>query len=698
MNKYTFSGGLLFVFILIVGVGIFMREEVSANECTIKTVSDIEQLFAYDPKEIKSRFAATMEHIQDVVDAILAIPNDERSFCNTFKSIDDLVRYITTHIAPLFDQSYVNPSKEIRDLVQFEYLQLEQVMQNLMSKNVALYKACKAYVEGNYNKEKESLSQEERRFVTELMKRFKRNGLDLPADKIKELKEITNKINALEIEFDKNIAEENRKIHVTREELGGLSDDFINNLKKTDDGKYILGTDYPTFFGVMNNSTVETTRKQMYDLFSNRAYPVNMPVLDKVIALRDKLAHILGYNSYAEYELDDQMIKTPKHAYDFIDGLIADSQNKQKDEFEKLTKELPSSVILDAEGKFKPWDIRYVKEQYKKKHFNLDDEKIAEYFPVDNTLKEIFDIYQTLLDLKFEPITINNLWHPEVLAIKVTNKQTNGIIGYLLLDLYPREGKYTHACHDTLLAAQKLSNGSVCPALSIVIANFPKPQNGRPGLLKYDDVKTFFHEFGHAMHALLGSTEMATFAGTAVKKDFVETPSQMFEKWLDDTELLQRIGRHYKTGEPLPKEIIDKLVGIVRFDSGSFIATQGYYSLLSLDYFSPGEKKDTQGISEELAKKILTYTQWDPNNHFQASFGHLMGYGAQYYGYLWSRVFAIDLFDTIKKEGLLSPKAGQRLISSILGRGGSKDPDVLLKDYLGREPNQKAFLKEYGIN
>ncbi len=697
MNKYTFSGGLLFVFILIVGVGIFMREEVSAHECTIKTVADIEQLFSYDPQEIKKRFAAVTEYLRDGVEDILAVPVNDRSFANTIKPIDELSRYVTIHISPLFDQSYVNPSKDIRHLVQAEYLQLDQVMQNVLSKNVELYKACESYVNGNYKKEKAGLNSESVRLVTELMKRFKRNGLDLPADKLNELKDITNKLNALEIEFDKNIAEENRKLHVTREELAGTSDDFINNLKKTDDGKYILGTDYPTFFGVMNNSTVEATRKKMYELFENRAYPANMPVLDKVIALRDKLGKLLGYNSYAEYELDDQMIKTPKRAYDFINGLIDEARSKQKDEFEKLTKELPASVVLDADGKIKPWDKRYLKEEYKKKHFNLDDEKIAEYFPVDNTLKEVFDIYQTLLDLKFESIKINNLWHEDVRAIKIIDKRTDNIIGYLLLDLYPRDGKYTHACHDTLVAAQKLPNGTICPALSIVIANFPKPQNGRPGLLKHDDVKTFFHEFGHAMHALLGATEMVTFAGTSVKTDFVETPSQMFEKWLDDEELLQRIGRHYKTGEPLPKDIIEKLVGIIRFDSGSFIAGQGYYSLLALDYFGPGEKKDTQEISEKLYKKSLPYTQWVPDTHFQAAFGHLMGYGAQYYGYLWSRVFALDLFDTIKKEGMLSPKAGQRFIDDILGKGGSEDPNVLLKNYLGREPNQEAFLKEYGI-
>jgi thimet oligopeptidase len=697
VNKYTFSGGLLFVLLVFVGTGLFMRKEIQAGECVIQGIDDIERLFSYDPQEIKKRFAMVEEYITEQVDDILVIPAGDRSFDNTMRPLDSIVRFVTANIVPLFDQSYVNPSSEIRNLVQQEWVALEKFIQDKVEKNVDLFKACQAYVAQNYKKQQKDLSPESQRFVDEIMLKFKRSGLDLPADKLNELKDVTNKISALTIEFDKNIAESNKKIHVDRAGLDGLSNDFIEGLEKDADGKYILGTDYPTYHAIMKQCIVEDTRKRMYQLYNTRAYPVNIEVLNKIIALRDELAKILGYKSFAEYELEDQMIKTPKRAYDFIEALMKRAKGKQLEEFEILTKELPQSVSLSADGKMKPWDVAYLKEEYKKKHFSIDDEKVAEYFPVDHTLQEIFTVYQTLLGLKFEPVTIKGLWDPEVKSIKVVNKEDDRVLGYLLLDLYPRPGKYTHACQDTLVFAEKLSDGSYCPALSIVIANFPKPQNGRPGLLKFDDVKTFFHEFGHAMHALLGRTELATFSGTSVKRDFVETPSQMFEQWLDDKEVLQTIGRHYITGEALPENIIKKLSELLKFDSGSFVEGQGVYSLLALDVFGPGAHKDTHAIAEKLYKNALPNTQWDPDNHFEAAFGHLTGYGAQYYGYLWSRVFALDLFEQIEKEGLLSPKAGQRFIKEVLGRGGSADPDVLLKNYLGREPNQEAFFKAYGI-
>jgi thimet oligopeptidase len=216
-------------------------------------------------------------------------------------------------------------------------------------------------------------------------------------------------------------------------------------------------------------------------------------------------------------------------------------------------------------------------------------------------------------------------------------------------------------------------------------------------LLKRSDVSTFFHEFGHALHGLLGRTAIASMSGTSVKRDFVELPSQMLEEWLNDKEILQHISEHYVTGTSLPDELIETILTIKNINSGMFIQRQVYLSLLSLAYFDAGQHKDVEAVMKALYKKMRRYTWYDESDHQFASFGHLTGYAAKYYGYMWSRVFALDLFDTIKQHGLLDPEIGQRYVSTVLSKGGSKDPNELLQDFLGRAPNQEAFIRDLGL-
>jgi thimet oligopeptidase len=229
------------------------------------------------------------------------------------------------------------------------------------------------------------------------------------------------------------------------------------------------------------------------------------------------------------------------------------------------------------------------------------------------------------------------------------------------------------------------------------MANFPQSSATKPSLLKHSDVTTFFHEFGHAIHALLGATEMASFSGTAVRRDFVEAPSQMLEKWMYELDILRKVSGHYQTGKPLPEQIIKTLKDIKKFDAGNLTVRQAFLSQLALDLFNAIQPKDTTRYIHELHKRMIKNIDLDPEYHMQASFGHLTGYGAKYYGYLWSNVFAADMFNEIKKHGLLNPTIGRKYKGAVLGKGGSAKPDKLLKNFLGREPNQKAFLEEMGL-
>jgi len=358
--------------------------------------------------------------------------------------------------------------------------------------------------------------------------------------------------------------------------------------------------------------------------------------------------------------------------------------------------ELPAGVSREPDGKLNPWDLSYIKNSYKKKHFAFDEREVAEYFEATKTINGLFDIYQKFLGLKFKLVKPSWAWHEDVQAIEVFDANTNTLRGYIALDLHPRENKYKHACCYPLIHTIKKGDQAT-PSFSVVIANLAKATSDRPALLKHSEVTTFFHEFGHAMHGLLGTTEMNGFSGTSVKTDFVEMPSQMFEEWMYDQQMLKNVSAHYQTGKSLDDKTIDTLIALKKFDSGYFVLRQCWLSLVSLEFFKEGAAKDTNAITKRLSEKLSPWIRFEPETHFQSSFGHLMGYGAKYYSYMWAKVFALDIFDKVKQEGLLNPQTGKIFAARVLGRGGSVDPDEILKEFLGREPNQKAFLHDLGM-
>jgi len=229
------------------------------------------------------------------------------------------------------------------------------------------------------------------------------------------------------------------------------------------------------------------------------------------------------------------------------------------------------------------------------------------------------------------------------------------------------------------------------------MANFPKATADKPALFTRNDVSTFFHEFGHALHAMLGRTALAGQAGTSVKRDFVELPSQMLEEWLWDRQILKMVSGHYKTGEPLSDELIDTILKLKTFDTGNFVQRQVMLSAIALNYYLPGADKDLYAILYDMSSTYRPQFARHHEDHFYASWGHLTGYAAGYYGYLWSRVFAQDIFEQIKHYGLLDHTIGKKYIDTIIGRGGSADPNQLLYDFLGREPSSDAFFKDLGL-
>lgn len=700
MNKLIIVLCIVILAGLTVGIGLCQKEQ-KMKELNgvvyVEDVADIKALFPKTAAQITQETNTLLEQTKKDLGAIIAIPNENRTFQNTIQSLDTIISLSPLAVKGNLFQTLemTSPQEAIRTAAHDAMLKIQSFWVDAVSTNRALYNACKWYAE--HVAPKENLTQEEKYYLQDLIEGFERSGLHLPDEQLEHVKKLKKELAQLSLEYEKNLAEDKSSITVEKEGLVGLTEDFINQLKRTDDGKYILGVDYPTNTNVMENCAVEDTRKRLSIAFANRAYPANEEILKKIISVRDELAKVLGFESYAQLDLADQMVKTPERAREFVEDLWQRALNKDKQEYIDWTQDLPESVTLLPDGKIKPWDVAYLKAWYKKKNFDVDERVIAEYFPMESTIEGLLDIYRQFLSVEFVELPITRMWHEDVKLIAVYTKDKSTLLGYLFLDLHPRPNKYSHACHISLIHAYITKDGKRLPAVSTVLANFPKATADKPALLMRSDVRTFFHEFGHALHALFGATQMGGFAGTSVKRDFVELPSQMLEEWLNDKAMLKKVSKHYKTGQPLEDDVIDRIIALKNFESGSFIQVQSAYSLLSLDIFGPGANKDPYVMVEKLQLRMRPHVAFNKDSHMYANFGHLTGYGAKYYGYLWSRVFALDLFNEIKKEGLLNPIIGKRYVDEILSKGGSVDPNILLKNFLGREPNNAAFIEDMGL-
>ena len=660
----------------------------------IETIGDVVHLFPKSSQEIIDRTQKIMKKVRNEIDTIIALPDDKRTFENTAHALDRASEELSQEGAIFEMMTMVSPLEEIRNEAQKAKIVLQDFIVDAISQNKSLYQAFKRYAD--IKSPQENLNPEERYYIEEMLKGFKHNGLDLPDKDQEEVARIKKELGVVSTIFSKNINDDDRTVIVSKEELAGLTPEFLSKLKVNEQGMYILGTDYPTYQEVMENCVVESTRKALWTAFSNRGYPANEKPLNDLIALRDDLAHKLGFASYAHYDIDDQMAKNPQTVEVFLNDIATRSTSKAQNEFEVYKKHLPVGVKLLPDGTVKPWDLAFIKATYRKEKFNLDDSIVAEYFPVKSTIEGLLKLYEKFFSIHLKQLSDVSPYGIEINAIQL-NDLSGHLIGYLLLDLYPRPNKYTHACHISLVHGTKTNDGKATAGVSLIVANFPKPSPERPALLTHNDVVTFFHEFGHALHALFGKTEMAGFAGTNVKRDFVEMPSQMLEELMWNKDIIKEIGKHYKTEQPLPEALLDTMIKRKNLDSADYVRRQLVFAKTSLAYFKNGRLKDAMAIVHGYQKELRPYMAAMPEDRLQYSFDHLTIYGSKYYSYLWSKVYALDLFDYIKANGLLNENIGKRYVQCILSKGGSRPPQELLREFLGREPNSKAFFKDLGL-
>jgi len=607
-------------------------------------------------------------------------------------------------------------------------------------------------VDAVFQKQKDdaSLDAESRRLLEKDHKGYVKMGLGIPAGPQRDrFKAIKKRLSELSITFQKTLNEEDGGLWLTPAELDGVPEDVLGNLLKgkegtPSEGKLWLSFKYPDLFPTLKYCKDEKVRQQVFMANENKC-PANTELFKEAIVLRDESARLLGYPNHATFRIEDKMAKTPQTVDDFLGDLRTRLAPGGLREIEKL-KQLKQAETGRSEDHYYLWDHRFYDTLMLEKDYQLDQNKISEYFPLQTSISGMLSIFEHLFGLQFVEVQGEHrdqisttgkgqdiVWHDEVQVFAVWDdaSEGHGFVGYLYLDLFPRQGKYGHAANFNLQPGFQQADGSRRYPATALVCNFSKPTAKKPSLLKHDEVVTLFHELGHGIHDLVSRTTYSRFHGTSTVRDFVEAPSQMLENWCWTPSQLQSLSRHWSALSPeyatawragtnaspdaplppaaMPDDLIASIINTRHVNDALFNLRQLHFGIFDMAVHEPASHRavvdlDASATYNRLRQDIskldgpealgLGY-DW---GHGQATFGHLIGgYDAGYYGYLSSQVYSADMFYSVFKKDPMNPEEGRRYRHTVLERGGSQDEMLTLEQFLGRKPSTEAFYRELGV-
>ncbi len=659
------------------------KTRLNPKDLPVKTlsVSDFEWV-DWQPKHFKNFPTKAIAELQNDYNAIKQIPSSERTFENTVCALEKSGRVYGQKIHYVGFLSEISPLKSVREMAHKVVEEFSNLIVDVIY-DESIYKAlCE------YEKKKEKLHNEDKVLFDDTMRGYRRMGFGLPKKKQDVLKKNLKELSRLSITFRKNINDYKDNITLTADEAIGLSERFLSGLKKDNKGRYLVSLEYPEIGPFLENSPHDLKRKEIVDKNARKGGSANIALLKRIIALRQANAKLLGYKTFAHYAIEDRMAKNPETVMKFLNGIV----KKVKKGAQKDREELHSfkrAYTKDPHTSIEYYDSYYVN-QLQKQKYSVDTEKIREYFPFEKVKEGVFETYQKLFSVKFVRISDYPLWHSDVELYAITENKK--ILAYFAMDLFPRDGKYGHAAAFDLIDGG-IVDGQYTAPFAALVCNFPKPSKGNPSLLSHDEVETFFHEFGHIMHDVLTKTRYESQAGFHVAWDFVEMPSQMLENWGWNKDILRKISGHYKTNARLPDALITNMLRARKFRISTMYLRQMLLSLFDMKLHFEKTTGAPQEIYRQMVKDMVGQTL-PKTQLFPAGFGHIVGgYEAGYYSYAWAKVYAQDMFTRFENEGVLNTKTGSDYRTWILEKGGSMDEMVLIKKFLGRSPNNKAFLK-----
>ncbi|HEV2327003.1 MAG TPA: M3 family metallopeptidase [Terracidiphilus sp.] len=605
-----------------------------------------------------------------------------RTIDNTLRLYDAAIEQLSLAGAQAGILNSVAADKALRDQAQLE-AQRVAMAGSALSLNRPVYDALAAM-------RLEGASPATRHYVERTLLSYRLAGVDKDQATRDRIQALHEKATRLSLEFSRNIQEGGKTIEATTDELAGLPDDYLaRHAAKKDDAtgaeRVTLTTDQPDMQPVMTFAASHSLRERMFLAYNTRAYPANKQILLDLLATRQEIASILGFRSWADLATADQMMQSAANVREFLQRLDrasrdgAQLEHRQVLEFARRRQPDLNEIDITSRG--------YWYEQFRRAAFDFDSQSVRPYFPYAKVEAGVLDTAARLFKVEFRRSTAP-AWHPAVSVFEVFDE--GRLAGRFYLDMHPREGK------DKWFSAAPVTTGVRGRYLpeAALICNFAGGEPGDPGLMQYSDVVTFFHEFGHLMHAILGgNTEWAGVSGFATEGDFIEVPSQMLEEFFRDEKLMQSFASHYQTGEILPAELIRNLKRASSFGRADWMRSQLYYTTLSLDLHD----QDPGGIDlDEITRQLYESFQpwrWLEGNRMYASFGHLTGYSSNYYTYAFDKVIALDFFGQFDPADLLGGEAGARYRKTVLEQGGSKPGRELVRNFLGRDEEFAAFSR-----
>lgn len=696
-----------------------------------KTPPQAPPTFAGTTESIVGDAKALCDASRKLLDGIVAdVPVDKATFASVLAPMaeDENQSGLSARILGFYQ--YVSASAELRN----SSTEAEKIMDEF-SIECNMREDVFKLVDSAFQRQKTTepdLDAESLRLLDKDRKNYIKNGLGLPEGPQRDrFKEIKKRLSQIAIQFQKNLNEENGGLWFTLEELDGVPEDVIDNLEKGtaengNEGKVKLSFKYPDLFPTLKFANNSETRKKVFIANENKINE-NVPLFKEAILLRDEAARMLGYPNHAALRIEDKMAKDSATVNNFLTDLrtrLAPGGAKEKAHLLELKNKDSEARGLKTDGNYYLWDHRFYDRMMVEQEYNIDETKIAEYFPLQSTVQGMLKIFEEIFGLVFVEIEPEDrakisptgkaediAWHEDVILFSVWDdaSEGEGFVGYLYLDLHPRQGKYGHAANFNMQPGYLKKDGSRRYPATALVCNFSKPTPKKPSLLKHDEVVTLFHELGHGIHDLAGRCKYSRFHGTSTVRDFVEAPSQMLENWCWTPGPLKALSSHWETGAQIPDDLIEKLIATKHVNDALFNLRQLHFGMFDMAVHGPKSHDELEALDPSTLynqlrseicgldgpEKLGEASGW---GNGQATFGHLVGgYDAGYYGYLSSEVYSTDMFHTMFKSNPMDGKEGRRYRHTVLERGGSQDEMLTLEQFLGRKPSTEAFYKELGI-
>lgn len=633
------------------------------------------------------------------------VTNEEApTFDNTILALENASPILDRVTMVIYALTESNASPELDSISNVFFPALSQHSDEILM-NDALFQRVRAL----YDSRDTIKSTDQKRLVEQYYKNFTRSGALLVAEKKAQLKDVNTELQNLYLEFNKNLLDATNAFQIVVDDtarLAGLPKSSIDQAAEVAaannmEGKYVFTLHAPSRLPLLQYADDRELRKEMYEGYTSLASSGdknNYPVINKILQARAKKAAFLGFDNFGSLMTDNVMAKTVENAENLLMQIWKPAVKRVNEEVAEM------QAVVDAEGgnfKIAPWDYYYYAEKVRQKKYDLDESTVREYFALDSVRNGIFTLAEKLYGVKFKEMKDAPHYDPEVVVYDVTDAATGEHVAVFMTDYFPRASKRQGAWMSEFKGTWQNPDGTWSRPVIYNVGNFSKPTADAPSLLTIDEVETMFHEFGHGLHGMLTKARYKGQSGTNVDRDFVELPSQITEHWAFDPELLQVYAHHYKTGEPIPAELVKKLEASSTHNQGFTTAELVGAALLDLEYgkLNPTEDIDIVAFEKQVTDKLgmpaeLTYRYRSP--YFKHIFGS-DGYASGYYTYLWAEVLDSDGFELFKEKGVFDPETAKSFKENILEMGGSEDPMVLYVRFRGQEPNVDALLRNRGL-